>query len=105
MCIDSCIAYTGPFYALDNCPYCGQSRWEPGHAPEVKIPRRQFSTFPLAPQLQALWRTTEGAHSMKYRQRCTTKIMEELAQNNGVRTSPYVDFFDGSDYINAVIDG
>ncbi|KAJ7159572.1 hypothetical protein C8R46DRAFT_1286885, partial [Mycena filopes] len=54
MCIDSCIAYTGPFYALDNCPYCGQSRWEPGHAPEVKIPRRQFSTFPLAPQLQAL---------------------------------------------------
>lgn len=62
-------------------------------------------TFPLAPQLQALWRTVDGANSMKYRQRCTSKIMAELARNNGVRTSPYVDFFDGSDYLTAVQDG
>ncbi|KAJ7664814.1 hypothetical protein B0H17DRAFT_1143574 [Mycena rosella] len=87
MCINSCIGYTGPFLLLENCPYCGESRYEPGHAPEVKIPRRRFSTFPLAPQLQALWRTVDGANSMKYCTRCTSKIMEELAKNNGIRTS------------------
>ncbi|KAJ7686204.1 hypothetical protein B0H17DRAFT_1160683 [Mycena rosella] len=97
MCINSCIGYTGPFLLLENCPYCGESRYEPGHAPEVKIPRRRFSTFPLAPQLQALWRTVDGANSMKYCTRCTSKIMEELAKNNGIRTS--------SDYLTAVQEG
>jgi hypothetical protein len=42
---------------------------------------------------------------LKYRQRCTAKIMEELARNHGIRTSPYVDFFDGSDYLTAVQEG
>ncbi|KAJ7933156.1 hypothetical protein B0H13DRAFT_1470139, partial [Mycena leptocephala] len=54
MCINSCIGYTGPFAELDNCLYCGQSPYDPGHASEVEISQRQFSTFPLAPQLQAL---------------------------------------------------
>lgn len=71
MCINSCVGYTGPFAKLDNCPECAQARYEPRHLPK-KIARKQFQTFPLALQLQALWRTVDGAHSMGYRQRYTT---------------------------------
>jgi hypothetical protein len=39
---------------------------------------------------------------MRYRKRCTEAILEELRQQNGKRTSPYRDFFDGIDYIEAV---
>ncbi|KAJ7366430.1 hypothetical protein DFH08DRAFT_909722 [Mycena albidolilacea] len=105
MCINSCTGYTGPFSQCDNCPYCSKSRYEPDHPPEVRIPCQWFSTFPLAPQLQALWWTPEGTNSLKYCQCCTAKIMEELARNNGICTSPYVDFFDGSDYPTAIQEG
>ncbi|KAG2745631.1 hypothetical protein P692DRAFT_20741214 [Suillus brevipes Sb2] len=29
MCLNSCLAFTGPFADLDNCPMCGTSRWDP----------------------------------------------------------------------------
>jgi hypothetical protein len=100
MCINSCAGYTGPFANLENCPVCGTGRYDPGRA--AKVPLKQFYTLPLGPQLQALWRTPEGADNMRYRQRFTEQITKEIAENGGLRTSPYRDFFDGSDYIEAV---
>lgn len=49
MCINSCMGYTGAYADLQACPFCGQLR----HNRE-KDPRKQFTTLPLATQLQAL---------------------------------------------------
>lgn len=106
MCVNSCIGYTGPYAELDSCPHCRESRYELGkNGQPSKKPRKQFSTIPLGPQLQALWRTPEGAQSLHYRQKCTESILEELQENGGARTSASKDFFDGYDYLNAVKKG
>lgn len=105
MCINSCIAFTGPYTDCAHCPTCGESRYEatvPGQT--RKIPRKQFHTIPIATQLQALWRSQESASRMKYRQEYTNRILAELRENSGSRTSAFRDFFDGSDYLEAVID-
>ena len=101
MCINSCIAYTGPYATAELCPTCAERRYDP--LSTGKIPRMQFHTMPLAPQLQALWRTPEGADSMGYRARCTDKVLSEL-QASGEHTH-FTDFFHGMDYLNAVQDG
>ncbi|THU87219.1 hypothetical protein K435DRAFT_682055 [Dendrothele bispora CBS 962.96] len=103
MCISSCIGYTGPYVGLSHCPHCGEARYK-GQG-RKKVSRKQFTTIPLSPQLQAIWRTPEGAASMDYRRACTKAIFEELERNDGVKVSPYKDFFDGSDYLQAVVDG
>ncbi|GAW10278.1 hypothetical protein LENED_012525 [Lentinula edodes] len=103
MCVNSCIGYTGPYASIEDCPHCGETRYK--IQGKKKIARKQFTTLPLAPQLQALWRTTEGAASMQYRQNCTKAAFEELERNNGVKVSAYKDFFDGSDYLEAVAEG
>jgi hypothetical protein len=104
MCVKSCIAFTGPFADLDCCPKCNEGRYDAAFT-NKKVPQKQFYTFPIGPQLQALWRTPEGADSMGYRARYTDKILKELHANGGERTSPYMDFFDGSDYLDAVQNG
>ncbi|KAF8874895.1 hypothetical protein BD779DRAFT_1387635, partial [Infundibulicybe gibba] len=54
MCIDTCIAFTGPYEDLEACPFCGKSRYEPDPLkPHKKIPRRQFVTIPIGPVIQA----------------------------------------------------
>jgi hypothetical protein len=68
MCINSCMGYTGPWEDLEECPMCKEPRYDPLKSrPNKKVPRLQFTTIPLGPQLQALWRTPEGAESMQYR--------------------------------------
>ncbi|KZP29720.1 hypothetical protein FIBSPDRAFT_815810 [Athelia psychrophila] len=103
MCTNSCMAYTGPFSRDEYCKYCGELRYEEGPG-RTRVPRKRFSTLPLAPQLQALWRTPAGADSMGYRERCTQENLAEIARTNGVRESPYRDFFDGRDYLDAVME-
>ncbi|KAJ4498603.1 hypothetical protein C8R41DRAFT_916108 [Lentinula lateritia] len=98
MCVNSCIGYTGPYASIEDCPHCGETRYK--IQGKKKIARKQFTTLPLAPQLQALWRTTEGAASMQYRQNCTKAAFEELEHNNGVKVSAYKDFFDGTTLSN-----
>ncbi|KZO90959.1 hypothetical protein CALVIDRAFT_465589, partial [Calocera viscosa TUFC12733] len=46
-CINSCMAYTGPYEHLDVCKHCTESRFKSG-----KKPRRQWQYLPLIPQLQ-----------------------------------------------------
>ena len=36
MCINSCLAYTGPYKHLEICPECGEPRYEP----QKKKPRQ-----------------------------------------------------------------
>ena len=97
MCINSCIGYTGPFIDLECCPMCGQDRYD-----VEKAPWKRFHTIPIGLQLQALWHSPESSDCMGYCRKYTEKIQEELRQHNGIHVSPYGDFFDGSDYLDAV---
>ncbi|KAJ7136450.1 hypothetical protein C8R43DRAFT_893885, partial [Mycena crocata] len=71
MCWQSCVGFTGPYEQLDHCPDCGDTRWDPirlaESGGETKVARQKFHTILLGPQLQALWRSPEGAKAMRYR--------------------------------------
>jgi hypothetical protein len=104
MCINSCHAFTGPFADAEHCTTCAEPRYDSLRLP-AKIPRKQYHTIPLGPQLQAIRRSKEGATQLEYRKRCTDVILAELERNGNVRSSAYRDFFDGMDYLEAVING
>lgn len=108
MCPNSCVAYTGPYANLEACPKCKESRFDPiklaSSNGEKKVPRQEFHTIPLGPQLQALWRSSESAHAMKHRDRETKIILEQLKDHNGV-ISTYEDFYHGQEYLKAVTRG
>ena len=59
MCINSCLAYTGPFSTLKPCPTCGKSQYDQitleSSEGKVKKPQQEFHTIPIGLQLQALW--------------------------------------------------
>lgn len=107
MCIETCIAYTGPYADRDTCPHCGAPRYDPQKLAEtdgaVKIPQRQFYTIPLGPQLQSIWRDPKGAKAMRHRVSETQKILEELRRTGEQNT--WYDIYSGRDYIEAVQDG
>ena len=104
MCINTCMAYTGPFYDLDACPHCGESRYDQrvflASNGQKRVPRRQFYTFPVGPQLQALWRNPKDAEAMRHRTRETQKILDALEIN--VEQQSWDDVYSGSDYLEAV---
>ncbi|PVF91701.1 hypothetical protein CPB86DRAFT_290180 [Serendipita vermifera] len=60
-CVNSCIAYTGIYRELADCPYCQMPRYD------SKGKSATFYTLPLAPQLQALYANDgETRKSMHY---------------------------------------
>ncbi|KIJ10581.1 hypothetical protein PAXINDRAFT_85786, partial [Paxillus involutus ATCC 200175] len=97
MCLKSCMAFMGPFVDFNHCAECGESRWKAGSNGEleggIKQPCMQFSTLLLGPQLQAMFRDPT-----------TCKVFEALARNGGVQET-YNNFFDGLDYLEAVMVG
>ena len=51
-CVNSCVAYTGKYANLNDCPFCQ----EPRYFDDVKQkPRYKFSYIPLIPQLKAIF--------------------------------------------------
>lgn len=82
MCLQSCLTFTGPYAHEDHCPMCGTSRWDQAkiHASNgrVKVAAQTFTTIPLGPQLQALYRDPESARSMRYLYECTQEILAEF---------------------------
>lgn len=104
MCKNSCVGFTGAFASLMSCPICGELRYESSSG-NTQTPVKQFTTLPIGPQLQALWRSPESAERMQYRNDHTNKIIEEIYNNQGTRPDrPFCDLFDGTDYLQAVID-
>lgn len=93
MCIESCAAFTGPFADLEACPLCNAPRYDPDKLD--KTPQKEFTTFPVGPQIQARWQHPETAKKMLYRQ----------ARTGGDETGDYDDIFSGEAYLDAVDDG
>jgi hypothetical protein len=98
MCPKSCLAYVGPWANQDCCPTCGTMRYTD---PRKRTPQQKFHTIPLGPQLQALYRTPEGADAMRYREIRTQAILAELELNDGCLNA-YNDIFCGSDYLDNI---
>lgn len=105
MCVNTCIAYTGPFSNFESCKECNEPRYDLKQSTATKkVPRRQFLTIPLGTQIQALFRSPESAKQMCYRTELTAKIMQELGANNRI-IDVYEDIFHGKDYLTAVGNG
>jgi len=113
MCINSCLGYTGPFENLDACSCCSEPRYvvDPSSGSDdrmdgegKKIPRQQFSTIPIGPQIQALWSQEQSAMDMEYLQKHTDEILQRLRENDG-ELLLYDDVCCGSDYLKAVQEG
>jgi hypothetical protein len=87
MCINSCIAFTGPYAILDCCPNCGESRYKDKDLEESgglrKVPRQVFTTFPVGPQIQARWKNPQTARDMSYRWEKTEELLRGRSDPNG----------------------
>ena len=107
-CINTCIAYTGPFTDRDTCLYCNEPRYDlellAASDGNKKVPRRQFYTIPIGPLLQAFYRNPEGALDMLHRANEIKKILEEL-ETNGNTPRHWEDVYWGSDHMERVKSG
>ena len=70
MCVGTCIGFTGPYVNLEQCPECGEPRYEQKKLEESsgerKVPQQVFTMFPAGPQIQACWRHPQMAKEMLY---------------------------------------
>jgi hypothetical protein len=108
MCINTCIAYTGPFSDLEMCPYCNTPRYDPvvlGKGSEKKTAQRVFHTMPIGPQLQALYRSKESAEKMKYGENKLQEIVDEALKAGGGTQPDFEDWCHGADFIKAFHEG
>ncbi|KAI5897271.1 uncharacterized protein SCHCODRAFT_02491158, partial [Schizophyllum commune H4-8] len=83
MCVNSCIAFTGPFATLKVCNHCNEPRYDQtrlaASGGQVEIPRQSFYTMPIGPQLQALYRHPTTAEAMAYRDRKTRELRANVS--------------------------
>ena len=104
MCVNTCIAFTGPFSELDICPECAEPCYDPQKSQaHTKVGRWQFYTLPISPQLQALWHSLKSAKWMGHCSEHTQQIIDELRQMGKI--TEYDDIYQGSDYLHAVNKG
>lgn len=107
MCINSCIAYTGPFSDLDSCPKCSEARYDQNcletSSGTQKIPCKEFHTVPLGPQLQALYHDLVSARCAHYLREERSRILAEIDQRGFLEA--YNDVLHGSNIIEAFQDG
>ena len=105
MCINTCIAYTGPYQDLERCPLCDEPQYNPTALEESggkkKVAHRQFHTMPVGPQLQALYHSKGSAEQMRY----TEKRLEEIVNAGPENRGDYEDWCDGINFIQAFHDG
>ncbi|CDO77253.1 hypothetical protein BN946_scf184753.g3 [Trametes cinnabarina] len=103
MCINSCMAFTGPRELLTACPKCGQARYCPIRSEDTQTGRQQFSTILPGPQIQALYRSADTARDMTYLYDKCAEIIQRLQEGAGI--AQYGDFPSGSLLLDAVARG
>ena len=100
MCVNSCLAYTGPRETLDTCSRCGEPRYCLG----TTKPQKRFTTIPMGPVIQALYSSREVADSMHYLERKLTENLA-LARLSGGTLEIYDDTASGQALIDAWDEG
>ena len=105
MCPKSCMAYTGPYIDLEECPLCGMSWWNQGHLDaghgQVKVGVCKVITIPIGPQLQAWFYNTQSANEIRYLYQCTKEVLSELCHSGKI---PVIgDVVMGHNYLNAYL--
>ncbi|KZT32395.1 hypothetical protein SISSUDRAFT_994105, partial [Sistotremastrum suecicum HHB10207 ss-3] len=103
MCVDSCVAFTGPFAGYEQCPECNQPRYSgpPARPGAPRKPRKQFMTLPLGTQLQGMWGSPAEARNMSYAARRVEEVKAFRRQNPG-NPGSWTDLIDGDDFLAAV---
>ncbi|CAE7076308.1 unnamed protein product [Rhizoctonia solani] len=67
-CVNSCMAFTGPFAVLNYCLYCEEDRYRPRPTPNARpSPRKYFQYLPLIPRLINMYRHPQTADLLAYR--------------------------------------
>ncbi|KAI0372483.1 hypothetical protein BV20DRAFT_939965 [Pilatotrama ljubarskyi] len=100
MCVNTCMAFTGAYSHLEKCRFCGQSRYETVEQARTgkKIAWRTFHTFPLGPQIQAMYASPDNAAHMNYR----AQVTRELLGQDLSKIEVLEDIYHSSDYLDAV---
>ncbi|OJT06314.1 hypothetical protein TRAPUB_2832 [Trametes pubescens] len=100
MCPNTCIAYTGPFADLVKCPMCSEPRYDVVQTARTRknVARRTFHTFPLGPQVQAMYSSPENAEHMGYRAAITRELLGQDPDDFQILE----DVYHGTDYLDAV---
>ena len=62
MCTNSCVAYTGPYSNLENCPCCAELRYIAGSTK----PQKQFLMIPIGPVIQVFYSSSTISKQMHY---------------------------------------
>jgi hypothetical protein len=96
MCVNSCLAFTGPHSTLDKCSHCSQPRYCPG----TTKPQKRFTMIPVGPVIQAMYGSTEVAGAMYYLER---KLADnaECARINGGFLDMYNDTVSSQELLDA----
>jgi hypothetical protein len=107
MCMESCVAFTGPFREMTTCPICGEARYElaGGGNSQKSRPRKQSLTIPIGPQIQAQWRSEHGAQNMGYRRRAMEDLIGGLLGSSELSVDEYNDVYCGRAFLEAIRDG
>jgi hypothetical protein len=96
MCVNSCLAFTGPCKNLEACAHCNKARYFPGTTP----PQKRFTTIPIGPVIQAMYSSCNIANSMHYLERKLVDNLEHVRLNRGMLDS-YNDTASGQALIDA----
>ena len=100
MCINSCLAFTGPLFKdLNVCPECAEARYDS----ITKKPRQIFQTILLGPLLQALKLNEQSSQSLLYRHALQNKISDLLKEHDG-ELPWFEDIMHGQAYSEAIND-
>ncbi|VDB94253.1 unnamed protein product [Peniophora sp. CBMAI 1063] len=107
MCSESCVAFTGPYQDLEQCPQenCGRPRYRDKRKASgrmERVPVKRCLHIPVGPQLSNLYTTPQSADDMDYRRRLTTRLLGKLARNE---TYDYEDYCASSTYLDLARDG
>ncbi|OBZ71729.1 hypothetical protein A0H81_08962 [Grifola frondosa] len=108
MCTNSCVAFTGAFAALESCPVCDASRYDPikltASNGRIKVARQHYYTMPVGSQIQVQFRTAQGASDMAYFHKSMEEVVAQIEANGGLINS-FEDITHGSDFYDAYKDG
>jgi hypothetical protein len=105
MCSKSCVAFTGPFSKLLMCPECSSEWYETVTQGNkcITVPHKQALTIPVGPQIQAQYRSCEGAWNMGHWCRVMEPLLARLCAGGSIDT--YSDAYCSSILIDAAMQG